>query len=104
MIMTKHQTLLPLIILLFFFISCSKNDPPEPGARKAVIHDYTGLDGCGWVIRLDEGETLEPTNLQSFGIKLKEGKKVWITYTELNDLASICMVGPIVRIDGIWAR
>ncbi|MEE2838337.1 MAG: hypothetical protein VYD51_05810 [Bacteroidota bacterium] len=31
----------------------------------ATLRDYTGLDGCGWVLE-SGGEVLEPINLESF--------------------------------------
>ena len=102
----KRTTPLPFILIIFMFLlaGCSKTSSPETEAVVATLSDYTGLDGCSWVIKLDNNEVLEPINLSEFTIELKEGKKVWIKYTEQNDLASICMVGPIVRIDTICER
>jgi hypothetical protein len=102
--MQLHRlTILLFSSLLFLTISCDKTCT-DPDAEAAILTDYTGLDGCGWVIKLENDEVLEPMNLGSFDIELKEGKEIWITYTELQDVASICMVGPIVRIDEIWDR
>ena len=96
-------SLLTLISLLFFTISCDKACP-EHDAEAAILTDYTGLDGCSWVIKLENNEVLEPTNLAETGIELKEGKKIWVKYTVEEGMASICMVGPIVSIDAIWDR
>ena len=102
----KLASPLPFILIVFTFLlaGCTKSTSPEAGAVAASLHDYTGLDGCSWVIKLENGEVLEPVNLANFTIELKEGKKVWLKYTEQNDLASICMVGPIVRIVEISER
>ena len=35
------------------------------GRGNATLRDYTGLDGCGWVLE-SGGEVLEPINLESF--------------------------------------
>jgi hypothetical protein len=98
-----HHIVIILLLPVLFF-SCKETDTTKPNAVAATLSNYTGLDGCGWVIKLENGEVLEPANLGSFAIELIEGKKVWITYTEMQDVASICMVGPIVTIDAIWDR
>lgn len=93
-----------IIIIISFAFTCNKVNQPHEDAVAAQLFDYTGLDGCSWIIKLEDEKVLEPTNLQDFDIELKEGKKVWIKYTEQTDLASICMVGPIVSIEDIWDR
>jgi PKD repeat protein len=65
-----------------------------------TVKDYTGLDGCGLIIELDNGERLEPAEIVP-NFLLKEGQRVQFSYTELKDRASVCMVGKIVRIDCI---
>ena len=65
-----------------------------------TVVDYTGLDGCGLMIRLDNGEVLEPAEMVPDFV-LKPGQRVRLSYTDLFDRASICMAGRIVRIDCI---
>jgi|GEM_PF-2160127 len=65
-----------------------------------TVMDYTGLDGCGLLILLDNGEVLEPVEIVP-DFELKNGQRVHLAYTELKDRASICMTGKIVRIDCI---
>jgi PKD repeat protein len=65
-----------------------------------TVVDYTGLDGCGLLIKLDNGEILEPAEIVP-NFVLKNGQRVHLAYTELKDRASICMAGKIVRIDCI---
>jgi PKD repeat protein len=65
-----------------------------------TVKDYSGLDGCGLLIVLDNGEVLEPAVIVP-NFLLKNGQRVHLSYTELTDLASVCMVGKIVRIDCI---
>lgn len=72
-------------------------------AVKAVLKDYTGLDGCTWVIKLDNNEVIEPINLGDFNFVLEDGKKIWIKYKTVG-MASICMVGPTIEIEAIWDR
>lgn len=73
-------------------------------AVKATLKDFTGLDGCGWVLVLDDGSRLEPLNLGSQTIAPADGKKIWLTYKVANNSASICMVGEMVEITCISER
>ena len=68
----------------------------RPG--NATLRDYTGLDGCGWVIEADEGAVLEPLNLGEFISDPDPGMRLTIEYREEGGYASICMVGPIVTL------
>ena len=102
--MLLHKiSLFLLICILSFSFSCKKCNPPADDAVAATLHDYTGLDGCTWVIKTSD-DVLEPMNLGEFDIQLSEGKKIWIKYHLVDDMASICMVGPIVKLEGVWER
>ncbi|MCB9034571.1 MAG: hypothetical protein H6553_12090 [Chitinophagales bacterium] len=94
-------------ILLFscvlLFSSCNKAKKECPGAKKATLKDFTGFDGCTWIIQLEDGTYLEPKNLDKFNITLEDNKKVWIRY-ETQMGASICMVGDIVNLLCITER
>ena len=88
--------------LSFLIFSCSKS---HEGMTKATLKDYTGLDGCGMVIELENGDKIEPTNLTEFSssVSIADGQKVWVKYHSIS-AASICMVGPIVQIDELEER
>ena len=63
------------------------------------MKDYTGMDGCEFVLVLENGGVLEMGYFdEKPNFKFKNGMKVSISYEEMRDMASICMVGPIVRI------
>lgn len=88
--------------------SCSKpvnsleTTTPCENSKPATLRNLTGLDGCSWVLVLDNGQKLEPTNLKSFdNIKLEDGKKVFVEFEELPYAVSICMVGKIIKINCI---
>ena len=87
--------------LLLIFSACDRTSCEN--AQAATIEDYTGLDGCGLVLKLQSGEVLEPTNLNDFNITPTDGMKVWVKYHEVG-LMSICMVGPTVEIDCLAKR
>ena len=84
------------------FISCHK-DCNCKNSVDGELKNFTGLDGCGWVIVLDDGSKLEPTNLASFNVPLVDGQKISVSYHEIQ-AASICMVGKMVEIECLCER
>jgi hypothetical protein len=64
-----------------------------------TVVDYTGLDGCGFIIELDNGKKLEPVKLPE-GFQLYDGQRVSLDYVKL-DAVSICMVGETVEVTNI---
>ena len=88
---------------LLLLISCKKESECE-NSHIAKLVNMTGLDGCSWMIELNNGAKLEPTNLNDFSINLQENKKIWVVYHTAAQMASICMHGEIVTIDCISER
>ena len=64
----------------------------------ATLRDYTGLDGCHWVIELDNGEVVEPRNVEDFIAEPVSQMRLLVEYTVEPDWVSICMVGPVVTL------
>ena len=92
---------LSLLILtgLLFIISCEDKDETLDCDIKATLRDYTGLDGCGFVLVLDNGEVLEMGGFDAEpDFQFNDGMEVSISYEEMQGMATICMVGPVVRI------
>jgi hypothetical protein len=103
--------LLLSLVLLGTVTSCQKNEIALPNAcgTMATIRDLRGLDGCGFVLELDNGERLEPVYNYDCGtpplpaptidhVQFADGKRVSIAYNVLTDRVSICMVGKVVEI------
>ena len=92
-----------LIFTLFIvlLLSCQKKiaDPSNcPNYKYGTVVDMTGLDGCGFNIRLDDGHVLEPTNLAAYPKVKIHNQRIRFTYKEVDTVASICMVGTMVEI------
>jgi len=66
---------------------------------KGTAKNYTGLDGCGFVVELDNGSKLEPINC-SFGFK--NNQRVALFYNVLYGVMTTCMVGQPAHIDEIY--
>ena len=95
--------LLSLVVLTLAIYSCNKESECE-NSHSAKLVNMTGLDGCSWMIELNNGTKLEPTNLNDFNINLQENQKIWVVYHTAAQMASICMHGEIVTIDCISER
>lgn len=92
-----------VVFIFAAILICGCNRSTCENAQAATIVDYTGLDGCGLVIQLQNGTVLEPVNLNDFNLTPTDGMKVWVKYHEIAG-GSICMVGQIVEIDCLAKR
>lgn len=103
--MRTLQRILLILALpgLSMISSCQKDEivhHNQHNCQNGIVKDYTGLDGCGLMIELDDGTVLEPVEIPD-GYTLAEGQRVCITYEEAEDLGSYCMAGVIARITSI---
>lgn len=89
-----------ICILFLMLIACEGDPSHDINESKGIVKDYTGLDGCGFVIELSDGTKLEPYFIDS-SFALQDGQHVHVKYAILKDHASICMVGYPARIYSI---
>lgn len=72
---------------------------------KAELRDLSVLDGCGFVIELENGNKLEPLNLSDFDIDLNDGKKICVSYhLTTKMIATVWMVVDIAEIECLANR
>ncbi|MCF8372931.1 MAG: hypothetical protein K9H64_15020 [Bacteroidales bacterium] len=92
------------IILIFGLSACDEKETNAPVYLKytcdetGIIHDYTGLDGCGFVIELTDGHVLEPQFIDDSTFIFEDGKPITLSYTVPAEYGSVCMVGTVVHI------
>jgi hypothetical protein len=97
------KPLFSISLAALLLMACTKNKCSD--SVKGELKDLSGLDGCEFVIELENGNKLEPLNLSEFNIALNDGKKVWISYhLTTNMIGAACMVGDIIEIDCIANR
>ena len=90
-IFNQKLLVIGLIVLTLTIHSCNKESECED-SHSAKLVNMTGLDGCSWMIELDNGTKLEPTNLNDFNINLQETKKFGLyTILLLKWQVSVCM-------------
>lgn len=100
----KALTIIITTLSVFFFISSSCKRKSCSDSEKATLVDASGIGGCGMIIKLKNGKSLEPKNLNDFNIDPKDGEKIWVSYHSAKSGGTICMMGDIVIIDCISKR
>ena len=60
--------------------------------------DNSGLDGCKYLIVLENGKRLEPLIVEDKNFKFRDGQKIRLTYEQEREMMSICMAGQGVRV------
>lgn len=105
------------ILMLFLFLLSGCEDEKisisEECTYNAVVEDFSGLDGCGYLFKLDNGEYLQPywrwgfcgtppfpegaTEDPLWDFEYKAGKRVRIGF-QYADHANICMKGRVAII------
>lgn len=103
-----------LLFVLVFFTSCCTIHKTRVGNEKAntdtlqqqkltpaVVIDYTELDGCSFLLKLQDGQKLQPVNLP--GEYKINNLAVLIRFHEVKQM-SVCMAGKIVELDYITKK
>lgn len=57
----------------------------------------TGLDGCGFLIELDNGTKLNPVEYAVKSFNFEDGQRIRFSYKEV-DMMNVCMAGQTVKI------
>jgi hypothetical protein len=96
----KNFLLIFLVTVWFALAGCANSRPqstPSPaGAIPAKVIDMRELDGCGFLLELEDGRKLQPVTPLPEKFQ-SNGMKVLITYKN-TDVMSICMSGQPVTI------
>ncbi len=87
-------------ILIFLFtlllFSCKTEQKAKPGTPSScntvgTVKDFSTLDGCGFLIVLENGDKLNPLKIEVANFVWKDRQKVKFGYKTLADMASNCM-------------
>ena len=94
----RSNIILISAIICSLLISCGVTGKCGANSITGHLKDLNGLDGCGFVIELDDSTILNPVNLNDLDIDLVDGAKVSLSFTKLEDAMGICMVGEMVEV------
>lgn len=106
--MSKLRSLLFILLVFTGMTSCKHKsktgtdvDYGAQGYIAATVINYE-VDGCQWMIQLENGTKYEPQNMdESFR---KDQQKVWIKYVEVKGAMTICMAGKVIKLTDIKQR
>lgn len=84
------------VICLICVLSCKtkkdvSDNPSSECKTNGMVKDFTGLDGCKFLIVLENGDKLLPAKLNDESFVFKDGQKILFDFKELKDAMSICM-------------
>lgn len=89
---------LKLIVLLFLLLDSCATTKKCPDGVLGTFKDLEGLDGCGWVIELENGGRLQPINLDTYDFTPQEGMNISFSYAIAEAMGGICMAGKMVEL------
>lgn len=78
--------------------------PKEKPVVEGTLRNMAGLDGCKWMIELNNSKKLQPTNLADFDVPMVDGQHVWVDFVEQQGVMSICMAGKVVKLIKLYPR
>ncbi|HUL04645.1 MAG TPA: hypothetical protein VLV16_15590 [Gemmatimonadales bacterium] len=90
-------------LLLSGFAGCpDSTDPASSGAGVDAVVHYVNVEGGCWTIHVDPNQVYQPLNLPTEFEH--DGLAVRVEFQQRNDMATYCMVGPVVQILSIHTR
>jgi hypothetical protein len=93
-----------LILLSSFFLLTGQTCKQKNGSQNAdcqvmgTIKDFKGLDGCGFMIVLENGNKLQPIKYSSENLEITDGQKIKFSYEEITNQVGICMAGKMITV------
>jgi len=86
------------ILLLTLCLACKstqnnskKSDDLTACNTTATVKDYTGLDGCRFLLLMENGEKWLAVGAKKLGWKFEDHQKIIFGYKEIQPMASVCM-------------
>ena len=83
-----------IIVIVLLAVSCSeKDDDIQTTYHSGVLKDYSEIDGCGYIIELENGDLINPVIINNSNIELSDGETVEISYEIIDTMFTTCQVG-----------
>jgi hypothetical protein len=91
---------LVLIIFILIFSGCGNQKPLQKSSAnlcdtEAKVLDYTGLDGCRFLLELKDGTRLLPVALDDRSFLFSENQIIKIKYSLMNDIVTACLTAAV---------
>lgn len=89
------QKILFLFVLTIVFSCKTKEKSVESNNSECntvgTVKDFTGLDGCQFLIVLENGDKLNPAKMPASDFQMKDNQKIQFGYKKMKDMMSVCM-------------
>ena len=103
--MARNKFIAFLVLITLFISACNRHqgalvkDIPKPeGSIPVTVIDFSELDGCKYLLEMEDGTKLEPVNLDE--AYMIDGLKLYITF-KYHDGMSVCMAGRMIQINSV---
>lgn len=97
--MNRNRLITCLFGLMLLF-ACESEQESYLIKSYGTLIDMSSIDQCGFVIELEQGGILVPENYPE-DFTPQSGQTVYVVYEILENYASECNAGPIIRIESI---
>ena len=97
------QKILFLLTIMLFCACHTGQEAKTDNMKKEIsgtVKDFTGLDGCKYLIVLKNGKKLQPIEVVN-NFQWKDGQQIVFSYEEIPDAMTICMAGKVVKVTSI---
>jgi hypothetical protein len=87
------------VLCLSFLAACKtqqSNGSTSPCSQLGTYVDMQGLDGCTFLIQLEDGRKLLPIYSREPDFQPKDGMKVRLDFKPADDMASVCMAEDLI--------
>lgn len=84
-------------LCIMLTMSCNNSTPKGIFSTKGVIKDFSGLDGCQWVIELSDNSRFIPVKWHNENYLPQNNQKIRFSYRK-EPVMNTCMAGETVEI------
>jgi|AntRauTorckE5430_2_1112549.scaffolds.fasta_scaffold01148_5 hypothetical protein len=86
-----------ILLIAFGIASCTPKISPDGCSTEGTMRDMTGLDGCKFLIELDDGKRLNPVEYSVKASDFEDGQRIRFAY-EVVEVMNVCMSGQTVKV------
>jgi len=95
----KNKIICLFFLCLFCLAACKtqrSNGSTSPCSQLGTYIDMQGLDGCTFLIQLEDGRKLLPVYTQEPDFQPEDGMRVRLDFKPAEEMASVCMAEDLI--------
>lgn len=85
-------------VILSVFTACNPSKKiSNQCSTEGTLRDMTGLDGCKFLIELEDGSRLNPVEYSVKSFNFEDGQQIRFSYEKVETM-NVCMAGQTVKV------